>query len=403
MKVRDYKKVYITAKGERAALLGHPWVYEGEVTKTDDITDGELVDVISPKDKYIGTGFYNSNSKIRVRIISRNTNDTYDAAFFKRRIQYAWNFRKTTMPNDLNAVRVIFGEADGFPGLTVDKFNDILVVQILSLGIEMRKDIILKALYEVLTEDGYAIKGIYERNDVSIRKLEGMEMGKGWFDIGLPLPDKTTTEIVENGLKYIVDFENGQKTGYFLDQKYNRLLIRNIAKDKTVLDCCTHTGSFAMNALLGGAKEVTAMDISDKAIEDSITNFKLNNMDIKTKVGDVFDVLKELQESKTKYDFIILDPPAFTKSRKTIISAMKGYTELNFLALKCISRGGYFATASCSHFASEEEFKKAIFNAACEAGVQLKQVSFSGPSPDHPELWGVDETKYLNFYIFQVI
>src|SRR5574344_1362038 len=364
MKVRDYKKVYITAKGERAALLGHPWVYEGEVTKTDDITDGELVDVISPKDKYIGTGFYNSNSKIRVRIISRNTNDTYDAAFFKRRIQYAWNFRKTTMPNDLNAVRVIFGEADGFPGLTVDKFNDILVVQILSLGIEVRKDLILPSLYEVLTEDGYSIKGIYERNDVKIRELEGMTESKGWYDIGLPVPKETTTTIIENGIKYIVDFENGQKTGYFLDQKYNRLLIRNIAKDKTVLDCCTHTGSFAMNAYLGGAKSVTAMDISEKAIIDAQTNFKLNNMNIDTIVGDVFEVLKEREEKKEpKFDFIILDPPAFTKSRKTINSAMKGYQEINYLAIKSIQRGGYFATASCSHFASEDLFKKAIFDA----------------------------------------
>lgn len=401
MKAREYKKVYITLKGEKALLTGHPWVYEGEITKCDEsIKNGDLVDITNNKDKYLGTGFYNNNSKITVRIISRNANDLFDYDFFKRRIKYAYEMRKTAL-NDLNSFRVIFGEADFLPGLTVDKFNNILVVQTLSLGIEMRKDQIFKALYEVLTEDGLEIIGIYERNDVKIRELEGLTEYKGWYDIGLPIPDTKTT-IIENNLKYLVDFENGQKTGFFLDQKYNRLMVRQIAKNKKVLDCCTHTGSFAMNAALGGASNVTALDVSEKAIDDAKANFELNNLKIDTVCSDVFEYLKSL-EHKSEYDFIILDPPAFTKSRKTINTALKGYQELNYLGMKALPRGGYLATASCSHFASEELFKEAIRRAAKDAGVSLKQIYVSGPAPDHPELWNVPETKYLKFFIFQVV
>lgn len=401
MKAREYKKVYITLKGEKALLTGHPWVYEGEITKCDEsIKNGDLVDITNNKDKYLGTGFYNNNSKIKVRIISRNANDLFDYDFFKRRIKYAYEMRKTAL-NDLNSFRVIFGEADFLPGLTVDKFNNILVVQTLSLGIEMRKDQIFKALYEVLTEDGLEIIGIYERNDVKIRELEGLTEYKGWYDIGLPIPD-TKTIIIENNLKYLVDFENGQKTGFFLDQKYNRLMVRQIAKNKKVLDCCTHTGSFAMNAALGGASNVTALDVSLKAIDDAKANFELNNLKIDTVCSDVFEYLKSL-EHKSEYDFIILDPPAFTKSRKTINTALKGYQELNYLGMKALPRGGYLATASCSHFAGEELFKEAIKRAAKDAGVSLKQIYVSGPAPDHPELWNVPETKYLKFFIFQVV
>ena len=393
MKAREYKKVYITLKGEKALLTGHPWVYEGEITKCDEsIKNGDLVDITNNKDKYLGTGFYNNNSKITVRIISRNANDLFDYDFFKRRIKYAYEMRKTAL-NDLNSFRVIFGEADFLPGLTVDKFNNILVAQTLSLGIEMRKDQIFKALYEVLTEDGLEIIGIYERNDVKIRELEGLTEYKGWYDIGLPIPD-TKTIIIENNLKYLVDFENGQKTGFFLDQKYNRLMVRQIAKNKKVLDCCTHTGSFAMNAALGGASNVTALDVSLKAIDDAKANFELNNLKIDTVCSDVFEYLKSL-EHKSEYDFIILDPPAFTKSRKTINTALKGYQELNYLGMKALPRGGYLATASCSHFAGEELFKEAIKRAAKDAGVSLKQIYVSGPAPDHPELWNVPETKYL--------
>ena len=398
MKNRVYKKVVITPKAEKSVLLGHPWIYREEITKNCDISNGELVDVLNTKNKYLGTGFYNENSKITIRLLSRNANDNFDYDFFKRRIKYAWDMRKQVM-RDLNSVRVIFGEADGFPGLTVDKFNDVLVVQTLTLGLELKKDLIFKALMETFKEESIEIKGIYERNDVNVRVLEGLKEYKGWYQ------DKnfeTKTEIIENGIKYVVDFENGQKTGYFLDQKYNRLKVREISNDRIVLDCCTHTGSFAMNAYLGNAKKVVALDVSSKALEDSKKNFDLNNMKIETICSDVFEYLKSI-EGKKLYDFIILDPPAFTKSKKTIHSALKGYQELNYLAMKALPRGGYLVTASCSHFAEEELFKDAIYKASLEANVSLKQIYASGPAPDHPELIGVPETKYLKFFIFQVV
>ncbi len=394
---RLYKKITVTPKSEKSILLGHPWVYGTEIIKKDDINDGEIIDVLNNKEKYLGTGFYNSKSKITVRLISRNTNDLFDYEFFKRRVKYAYEMRKQVI-NDLNAFRLIYGESDGFPGLTVDKFNDVLVAQVLSLGIELKKDLIFKALIEVLAEDNINIKGIYERNDVEVRTLEGLNEYKGWYQGNYP----TKTEIIENDIKYTVDFENGQKTGYFLDQKYNRLKVREFAHNKIVLDCCTHTGSFAMNAYKGGAKKVVALDVSEKALEDSKNNFKLNNMQIETICSDVFDYLKSI-EGKKQYDFIILDPPAFTKSRKTINQALKGYQELNYLAMKALPRGGYLVTASCSHFASEELFKEAIYKASLKANVSLKQLYISGPSPDHPELIGVPETKYLKFFIFQVV
>lgn len=398
MKARDYKRVIITPKAEKTVLLGHPWIYGTEIVKNDNITNGEIVDVLNTKEKYLGTGFYNEKSKITVRLLSRNTNDLFDYDFFKRRVKYAYEMRKQTI-NNLNSFRLIYGEADGFPGLTVDKFNDVLVTQTLSLGIELKKDLIFKALVEVLEEDKIKIKGIYERNDVDVRVLEGLTEYKGWYQ------DKsynTKTEIIENDIKYIVDFENGQKTGYFLDQKYNRLKVREFTHNKIVLDCCTHTGSFAMNAYKGGAKRVVALDVSAKALDDSKANFKLNNMQIDTICSDVFEYLQSI-EGKKIYDFIILDPPAFTKSRKTINQALKGYQELNYLAMKALPRGGYLATASCSHFASEELFKEAIVKAALKANVSLKQLYVSGPAPDHPELIGVPETKYLKFFIFQIV
>ena len=404
MQKRNFKKVYITKKGEKQINIGHPWIYEGEILNIDQgINNGDIVDVTNDKDKYLGSGFYNNNSKITVRLISRNANDIFDDDFFRRRIRYAIDYRLTVMENNTNAFRVIFGEADELPGLTVDKFNDILVVQILSLGIELRKDSILKILVEEMEKSNFKISGVYLRNDVDIREKEGLTEYKGWYNYGKILPSKTTTEIEENGIKYLVDFENGQKTGFFLDQKYNRLAIRKIAKNRTVLDCCTHTGSFAMNAYLGGAKKVVAIDISEKALTDSENNFKLNNMKIETECIDVFDKLEELSKSKKKeFDFIILDPPAFTKSRKTIDKALKGYQEINYLALKSLPRGGFLATASCSHFATRELFFNAIYKASLDAGVKLKEVSYTGASFDHPVLVGVEETRYLKFYIFQV-
>lgn len=396
--------VYINQKAEDRVLNNHPWVFTSDIVKRDGgIKNGDIVVVRNNKNKYLGSAFYNDNSKIVLRIISRNANDTFDYDFFKRRIEYALNYRMKVMPNDLNAFRLIYGEADNLTGLTVDKFNDVLVCQILSLGIDVRKDLILKALYEVVSKH-FTIRGIYLRCDVALREKEGLEQYVGWYD-EIPVEDKTTTtEILENGLKYIVDFREGQKTGFFLDQKYNRLSIRNLAKDMTVLDCCTHTGSFAMNAALGGAKKVVALDISEKALADAKKNFALNNLEIQTECADLFDYLRKLVDSKSKeYNLIILDPPAFTKSKDTIKSALKGYQEINYLAMRALPRGGYLATASCSHYASEEDFTRAIFNASVMAGVTLRVVKKAYAAPDHPEIMGIPETKYLKFFIFQVV
>ena len=404
MKVREYKQVTITNKGEKSILNNHPWVYAGEVVSAPIINNGEIVDVINLKGKYLGSGYYNANSKIIIRLISRNANDKFDYDFYKRRVRYAWDYRKNVMPNDLNCVRIIFGEADFFPGLTIDKFNDVLVAQILSLGIDVNKDYIFKALLEVMEEDNIDIRGIYLRNDSNIRKLEGLEEGKSWYYLKDGASSETNTIIVENELKYYVDFENGQKTGFFLDQKYNRVLIRNMSKGKSLLDCCTHTGSFSMNAYLGGAKQVTALDISLKALEDARHNFELNGIkDIETVESDAFDYLEKLQSGEKKFDFIILDPPAFTKSRSTIQNALKGYEELNYLGMKALPRGGFLATASCSHFAYEDLFLEAITKASKRANVTLRLISVTHASYDHQEIVRIPETKYLKFFIFQIV
>ncbi len=405
---RPYAKVTITPKGERTLVDGHPWVYEGEVLNIDgDITDGDLVDVISKKGRYLGTGFYNSHSKIRVRLVSRNANDIFDENFWRRRIQYAWEYRKTVMGSqDCRCCRLIFGEADHFPGLTVDRFENVLVAQVLSLGMERIKPMLFRLLAKVLRADGQDIAGVYERNDVAIRHLEGMEENKGWFPLpGEDVPTFTTVDIVENGISYTVDFQNGQKTGFFLDQKYNRQAVAKLAKGKTVLDCFTHTGSFALNAAKGGAKHVTAVDVSEFAVECAAKNAQKNGVDdvMDCKAANVFDLLPQLAEEGSPYDFIILDPPAFTKSRKTIANAMTGYKEINYRAMKLLPRGGYLATCSCSHFASEERFIKMLHDAARDAGVQLRQIEARQQAADHPILWGVDETNYLKFFLFQVV
>ncbi len=404
---RKYPKAIITKKGENWVAGGHPWIYDAEVLSIEgDYENGSLVDALTEKGKYIGTGFISTESKIRIRLISKNANDKFDRDFWKRRVKYAWDYRKTVMGEDTGCCRLIFGEADQFPGLTVDKFGDILVTQCLSIGIEKIKDMIFPLLYEVLTEDGEAVRGIYERNDVAIRKLEGMEENKGWYAIpGVETPVLTETEITENGIKYSVDFENGQKTGFFLDQKYNRLAVSKIAKGKRVLDCFTHTGSFALNAAKGGAEHVTAVDISESAIEMAKKNAEQNGLSKRMSfaVADVFDYLTDEENFKQKYDFIILDPPAFTKSRKTVDNAFKGYKDINFRAMKLLPRGGYFATCSCSHFMPDELFVKMLHSAAKDAGIQLRQIEARQQSPDHPILWNVPETDYLKFYIFQVI
>ena len=405
---RPYPKIIITPKGEAALTGGHPWVYEGEVTAVDGAAeDGGLVDVVSRRGSWLGCGFYNSRSKIRVRLVSRNANDDFSDAFWERRIRYAWEYRKTVMgETDSRCCRVIFGEADLFPGLTVDRFESVLVTQTLSLGMERIKSRLFPLLARVLREDGQDIRGIYERNDVAIRELEGMAQDKGWYPLpGETPPAQTTVDIVENGIRYTVDFENGQKTGFFLDQKYNRLAVSRLAKGRTVLDCFTHTGSFALNAAQGGAAHVTAVDVSEFAVQCAAENARRNGLDgvMDCVAANVFDLLPQLEKQPKKYDFIILDPPAFTKSRKTVHNAMTGYKEINYRAMKLLPRGGYLATCSCSHFATAEKFEAMLRSAAHDAGVQLRQIEARQQSCDHPILWGVDETDYLKFYLFQVV
>ena len=402
---REYPSFIITKKGSAWVGTGHPWIYAQEIiSKSAEPENGALVDALSENGRYLGTGLYSRESKIGLRLISRNANDRFDAEFWKRRIRYAWDYRRTVMGGDVSCCRVIFGEADGFPGLTVDRFSNILVTQTLSVGMERLKDAIFPLLAEVLRESGERIDGIYERNDVAIRALEGLEQGKGWYELpGEEHPQSTVTEICENGIYYAVDFENGQKTGFFLDQKYNRLAVARLAKGRRVLDCFTHTGSFALNAARGGAEHVTAVDVSESAVEMARENARRNGLEDRMDfvAADVFDLLPELK--KGEYDFIILDPPAFTKSRKTVGRAEKGYKEINLRALKALPRGGYFATASCSHFMPPELFVKMLRSAAQDANVELRQIEARQQAPDHPILWNVPETDYLKFYIFQVV
>ena len=402
---REYLSFIITKKGCAWVGTGHPWIYAQEIiSKSTEPENGALVDALSENGRYLGTGLYSRESKIGLRLISRNANDRFDAEFWKRRIRYAWDYRRTVMGGDVSCCRVIFGEADGFPGLTVDRFSNILVTQTLSVGMERLKDVIFPLLAEVLRESGERIDGIYERNDVAIRALEGLEQGKGWYELpGEEHPQSTVTEICENGIYYAVDFENGQKTGFFLDQKYNRLAVARLAKGRRVLDCFTHTGSFALNAARGGAEHVTAVDVSESAVEMARENARRNGLEDRMDfaAADVFDLLPEVK--KGEYDFIILDPPAFTKSRRTVGRAEKGYKEINLRALKALPRGGYFATASCSHFMPSELFVKMLRSAAQDANVELRQIEARQQAPDHPILWNVPETDYLKFYIFQVV
>ena len=404
---RAFPRITVSEKGARWVGEGHPWIYASDVRAEEPCENGALADAVSEKGRYLGTGFYSRQSKIRVRLLSRNANERFDEAFWRRRLRYAWDYRKAVMGEDLDCCRVVFGEADGFPGLTVDRFHDLLVTQTLSVGIENIKTMLFPALVEMLRDDGHRIRGLFERNDVAIRALEGMEQGKGWFALpGLPAPGSPVTEICENGIFYAVDVENGQKTGFFLDQKYNRLAVARLAKGRRVLDCFTHTGSFALNAARGGAAHVTAVDVSEAAIAMARRNAERNGlserMDFLT--ADVFDLLPELEkQGKAPYDFIILDPPAFTKSRKTVGSAERGYREINGRALRLLPRGGYSATASCSHFMEDGLFRKMLREAARDAGVELRQIEARQQAPDHPILWNVPETDYLKFYLFQVV
>ena len=406
---RSYPRYTVTPKGEAWLKGGHPWVYEDEITQAPDQTpeNGSLVDVVSGKGRYLGTGFLSLHSKIRVRLLSRNANDRFDPDFWERRLRYAWEYRKAVLgQEDLQACRLVFGEADQLPGLTVDRFGEILVAQTLSYGMDRLKSLIFPLLVRILEEDGQTISGLYERNDEALRDKEGLEQYKGWFALpGRPTPAQTWTQIRENGVLYRVDFENGQKTGFFLDQKFNRRAVAHLARGRRVLDCFTHTGSFALNAALGGAEHVTAVDVSETALETARANARLNGLEDRMDflAADVFDLLPRLEAEGCPYDFIILEPPAFTKARKTARNALRGYKEINYRAMKLLPRGGYLATASCSHFATEEMFVKMLHEAARDAGRQLRQIEARQQAADHPILWNVEETAYLKFYLFQVI
>lgn len=406
--MESLKTVTISKRAELAARGGHPWIYGTEIKSADEgIEAGDIVRVLSSKGKFIGSGFYNPHSKIRVRIFSTNANDVFDQAFWKRRAAYAVDYRLQVMrPEDYNCCRLVFDEADQLPGMTVDRFGDVLSVQVLSLGMERRKKVFLDGLIEVLRERNLPVSCIYERNDVKIRDLEGMEQYKGFYHSGLlnPEQEKTLVDIVENGIRYTVDVENGQKTGFFLDQKFNRLAAAQIAKGRHILDCFTHTGAFALNAAGGGAASVTALDISREAVDMAAHNGEINHLPIRAVQADVFEYLTNLDKTKNHdYDYIILDPPAFTKSGKTVHEAFRGYKEINYRAMKILPRGGYLATCSCSHFMGEELFVKMVKEAARDAGVTLRQIEFRQQAPDHPILMTVPETYYLKFFLFQIV
>ena len=388
-------------KGEgRALKAGGAWIYDNEIESVmGHFEDGDLV-LVRDFDGYgLGKGFINRHSKIRIRMMTRNPEQEIDREFLHNRVKAAWEYRKKTV--DTSSCRVIFGEADWIPGMVVDKFSDVLVVQALALGIDRMKETIIEELKGVLAGDGVEIRGVYERSDAREREKEGMERVKGF--IGEPFD--TNVEIVENGVRYLVDVKDGQKTGFFLDQKYNRLAIQKLCKDARVLDCFTHTGSFALNAGLAGAKEVIGVDASELGVHQAELNAKLNALEntVRFECADVFDLLPDLEKKGEKFDVVILDPPAFTKSRNSIKNATKGYREINMRGLKLVKDGGFLATCSCSHFATAEKFEAMLRSAAHDAGVQLRQIEARQQSCDHPILWGVEETDYLKFYLFQIV
>ena len=421
---RDAARQAVLDRRRRKEALNAP-ASDDEIIPLDALPDGSIVDVVSMKGAYLGTGLLSRHSRIRVRLVTRNANDDFSPAFWERKIRWTWEYRKTVMGADASACRVIFSEADEFPGLIVDRFNDVLVTQTLSAGMERLKPVVFAALLKVFAEDGVALRGIYERNDVATRALEGLEQTTGWWhapsgdagsaDSGDAAASDagdataTVTDITENGVRYHVDFANGQKTGFFLDQKYNRRAVARLARGRRVLDCCTHTGSFALNAARGGAEFVRAVDISESAIEMARENARLNGDDVLSRmdftVANIFDLLPELERSRNpeRFDFIILDPPAFTKSRRTIGSAERGYREINYRAMRILPRGGYLVTCSCSHFMDHERFKRMLAEAAQDAGVRLRQIEERQQAPDHPIVWGIPETDYLKCLLFQVV
>lgn len=390
----------VLKKGEGRTLnAGGAWVYDNEIDRIDgDFTNGDIVKIAAFNGFPLGTGFINTNSKIAIRLMSRNSDQTIDDAFIESRVRDAVNYRKNII--DMSSCRLIFGEADFLPGLVVDKYSDVLVVQSLALGIDRFKEKIVESLKKVLVENGMPIRGVYERSDAKVRTKEGMELVKGF--IGAPFDTKV--QIVENDVKYYVDVEQGQKTGFFLDQKLNRAAIKPLCKGAKVLDCFTHTGSFALNAGIAGAASVLGVDASELAVAEAQENAKLNGLDstVKFKAADVFDLLPQLEQSGEQFDVVILDPPAFTKSRDSIKKAVKGYKEINLRGMKLVKDGGYLITCSCSHFMSQELFTDTIAHAARDAKKRLRQIEYRTQAPDHPILWSADESFYLKFYIFQV-
>ena len=390
----------ILKKGEgRTLKAGGAWIFDNEIDKVEGTPeDGSLVEVRDFDGYGMGTGFYNSRSKIRVRMMSRKAGQVIDRDFLRMRVQNAWDYRKKTV--DTSSCRIIFGEADFLPGLVVDKFSDVLVVQSLALGIDRMKEEILSLLVEALRADGVEIRGIYERSDAKVREQEGLPRQKGF--IGAEFP--TRVQIVENGVRYEVDVEDGQKTGFFLDQKYNRLAIQRLCRDARVLDCFTHTGSFALNAGIAGASSVLGVDASQLAVDQARINAELNGLSdrVKFQCADVFDLLPELDRQGEQFDVVILDPPAFAKSRASVKNAPRGYRDINLRGMKLVRDGGYLATCSCSHFMTYELFTQTIAQAARSAHVRLRQVEYRTQAPDHPILWAADESYYLKFYIFQV-
>lgn len=388
-------------KGEgRTLKAGGMWVFDNEIESIMGRFENGSIVTVHDFDGYpMGRGFINQNSKIRIRLMTRNVNQEIDHEFLRDRVRMAWEYRKKTV--DTGSCRVIFGEADFLPGLVIDKFSDVLVVESLALGIDRFKLEIVELLKEELLKDGIRIRGVYERSDAKVRLNEGMERVKGFLSEEFD----TNVEIVENGVKYLVDVKDGQKTGFFPDQKYNRLAIQKLCKDTRVLDCFTHTGSFALNAAIAGAKEVTGVDASELAVEQAAKNAALNGVQDRAKFicRDVFELLPELEKQGEKYDVVILDPPAFTKSRNSVKNAIKGYREINLRAMKLVKDGGFLATCSCSHFMTYELFTETIEQAARNVHKRLRQVEFRTQAPDHPILWAADESYYLKFYIFQVV
>ena len=388
-------------KGEgRTIKAGGAWIFDNEIdTITGRFKNGEVVTVHDFDGYPMGKGFINQNSKIRIRMMTRKPDQEIDEAFLKMRVKNAWEYRKTTV--DTSSCRIIFGEADFLPGLVIDKYEDVLVVECLALGMEQFKEIIVNFLKEILAEDGIKIRGVYERSDANERTKEGLSKVKGFIGDAFD----TNVEIVENGVHYMVDVANGQKTGFFLDQKYNRLAMQRICKGKKVLDCFTHMGTFALNAGIVGAADVTGLDISEYAVSQAEANARLNHLEntVHFRQANVLDELPKLAQAGEKYDVVILDPPAFTKSREATKNAIKGYREINMKGLKLVKDGGYLATCSCSHFMTQDLLAKTVKEAAKATHKRLRQVEFRTQAPDHPILWAADESYYLKFYIFQVV